>query len=198
MNSINKDYSTIILSAGKSTRMGVPKFSLLYKNQEMFIEHLAREYTDFGSRQVIIVFNKEGFEFISEHKTQFADNVKLVLNEYPEYHRFYSLKIATKALDFPQSVFVHNVDNPFVNQDVLRALLKYNAQGDYLNPTFEGAGGHPILLSENIVSAFREAEQDTIHLREFLNQFKRLRVPVSDANILVNLNTPEEFEAYFK
>ncbi len=55
-----KKYSAIILSAGKSSRMGVPKFSLMFDDKSTFLEKIINAYADFGCEEIIVVLNNEG------------------------------------------------------------------------------------------------------------------------------------------
>ncbi len=56
-NKIEKEFSVIILAAGKSSRMGLPKLSLRYNENKIFIEHIVNKYEDFRCKEIIIVEN---------------------------------------------------------------------------------------------------------------------------------------------
>ena len=51
-NKIKKEFSAIILAAGKSLRMGIPKLSLKYDENNIFIEHIISEYISFGCKEI--------------------------------------------------------------------------------------------------------------------------------------------------
>ena len=197
-NKIEKEFSAIILAAGKSSRIGFPKLSLRYDENKIFIEHIVNKYENFGCKEIIIVVNETGNNYLTENKIQFSDNVKIVINEHPDWHRFYSLKLGAKCLLEVIPVFVHNVDNPFVNYEVLNELSGNTNKADYLSPEFDGKGGHPILLSRRIIKDVRATTEDQIHFKEFLNQYPKRRVKVDDEKVLVNINTLEEYRKYFK
>jgi len=196
-NKIKKDFSAIILAAGKSSRIGFPKLSLRYNENKIFIEQIVNEYESFGCKEIIIVVNETGNNFLTENKIQFSDNVKIVINEHPDWHRFYSLKTGAKSMSEVLPVFVHNVDNPFVNHKVLNELLVYIDKADYLSPEFKGKGGHPILLSKKIVEDVIATKEDQIHFKEFLNQYPKKKVQVDDEKVLVNINTKDDYRQYF-
>ncbi|MFC2104390.1 NTP transferase domain-containing protein [Bacteroidota bacterium] len=197
-NKIEKEFSAIILAAGKSERLGFPKLSLKYNENIIFLQNIVNEYEQFGCKEIIIVINEVGNKFLNENKIHFQDNVKIVINKYPEWHRFYSLKIGAKTLSEVSPVFIHNVDNPFVNHDVLNELLNCKDKADYIGPEFKGKGGHPILLSDIIVQELRSIHKDQIHIKEFLNQFPKMKVQVEDKIVLININTIEEYQRIFK
>ena len=196
-NVIEKEFSAIILAAGKSERMGFPKLSLKYDEKNIFIDHIVREYISFGCKEIIIVVNEIGYKYMNENEIQFSEKVKFVINEHPDWHRFYSLKMGVKRLSEIHPVFIQNVDNPFVNHVVLSELFNLKNKADYISPEFKGKGGHPFLISEEVIQELRSIEKDQIHLKEFLNRFPKMKVPVEDEKVMVNINTMEEYEKYF-
>jgi len=196
-NEIIKDFSVIILAAGNSERIGFPKLSLKYDENTTFIEHIVKEYIQFGCEEIVLVVNEIGNKYLVDHDIRFEHNVKVVINKHPDWHRFYSLKIGVKSLSEAKSCFIHNVDNPFVNYNVLNELYNNLSNTVYISPVFEGKGGHPILLSKNIISDLKFVEEDQMHFKEFLNKYSKQEVKVNDKMILVNINTIEEYEKFF-
>lgn len=206
--------SAIILAAGLSERLGVPKLSLLYGDGVSFVEHCARSFLDAGSRQVVLVVNRQGRHWMDRHALEFTGKVQTVVNNHNELGRFHSLELGLSAVDKKLPAFVHNVDNPFVNPEVLAELKaaysrifageqtieggKATEEGKatedlYFSPVYGGRGGHPILLSPAVVRAILQKKQEPASLKAFLSDFRRFRVPVSDPNILVNINTMKDY-----
>jgi len=198
-NKVNKkEFSTVILAAGKSERMGFPKLSLKYNEKSNFIEHIVSEYLEFGCTEIVLVVNEIGDQYFIDNKIQFPDIVKIIINKHPDWHRFYSLKIGVKSLSEIRPTFIHNVDNPFVNHEVLKELSNNVNLADYLSPEFNGKGGHPFLISEKVIKEIAQTEEDQKHLKEFLNQFPKIKVTVEDENVLININTINDYKKYFK
>lgn len=194
----DKKYSAIILSAGKSTRMGVPKFSLKFNESTTFLENTINEYSAFGCDEIVVVLNREGAFHLERLNLRITPNTKIVINEHPEWERFYSLKIGAKGLKIPTNTYVSNIDNPFVNQDVLNSLASAGKGFNYVNPTYNGKGGHPFLISEKVIADLTVIEEDQIHLKEFLGRYSKRGVEVNDKRILLNINTEEEYNRFFK
>jgi len=192
-----KEFSVIILSAGKSERMGTPKPALKFDESQTFIEHISFEYQQFGCKEIIIVLNKENHTFLKNINIKLPSNCKIAINSHPEWHRFYSLKTGVKSLKEINYVFVHNVDNPFVNQDVLNELLNHSDKADYIVPEFEGKGGHPVLLSPKIILEITQTNKNELHLKDFLNQFTKIKVPVNNSTILTNVNESDDYKKLF-
>lgn len=199
MENINnsKKYSAIILSAGKSSRMGVPKFSLRFNETSTFLENIINEYSKFGCNEIVVVLNPDNASYLKQLELNLPSNSKIIINEHPEWERFYSLKLGAKALDFPANTFVSNIDNPFVNQDLLNCLASTGEGFNYVNPVYNGKGGHPFLISEKVIVDLINEEQDQIHLKEFLSRYSRKSVEVTDEKVLLNINTEEDYKQYF-
>lgn len=194
---IKKDFSVIILAAGNSSRMGFPKFALKYSNTQTFMEHITEEYEKFGCSEVIVVVNVANYQYLQKQKIPFDEKIKFVVNEHPEWHRFYSLKKGVQALSKKVKIFVHNVDNPFVNPEVLMALKQNAGKYDYIYPAFNRRGGHPFFLSENVVTDLKNEVENQIHLKNFLKQYDTKRIKVLDEKVLVNINTMVDYRKYF-
>jgi len=190
-------FSVVVLAAGNSTRMGVPKFSLKFNSKHTFVEHIAQEYHHIGCKEIIVVINESGNSYIKESAFDFPENVKFVINDYPEWDRFYSVKRGLQSLSKTQPVFIVNVDNPFVNPEVIYALLNEKDNADYVHPTYKGKGGHPVLLSQRIIRNIVNEKQNQLNFREYLNNYSKKKVQVKDENILVNINTQDEYCVVF-
>ncbi|HSA04040.1 MAG TPA: NTP transferase domain-containing protein [Tenuifilaceae bacterium] len=192
-----KNISAIILSAGKSERMGVPKFSLRFNTETTFLEKLIDEYHSFGCNEIIVVLNETSAVLYHQLKLSVPSNVRVVINHHPEWERFYSLKLAALALNEVKPVFVSNIDNPFLNQETLDILFKEVDNFDYISPSFNGKGGHPFLLSTKVLNELKTEKQDQIHLKEFLGKYSKKLEEVNDEKILLNINTMEDYSRFF-
>ncbi len=192
-----KNISAIILSAGKSERMGVPKFSLRFNTETTFLEKLIDEYHSFGCNEIIVVLNETSAVLYHQLKLSVPSNVRVVINHHPEWERFYSLKLAALALNEVKPVFVSNIDNPFLNQETLDILFKEVDNFDYISPSFNGKGGHPFLVSAKVINELKTEKQDQIHLKEFLGKYSKKLEEVNDEKILLNINTMEDYSRFF-
>jgi len=195
MSDNNKKYSAIILSAGKSSRMGVHKFSLKYNATSTFLENLINQYNVFDCEEIIVVLNPDGKTFLEQLNLTLPSNVKVVTNEHPEWERFYSLKIAAKSFSKCSPSFVSNIDNPFVDIRVLESLAKSDT--DYTYPVFNGRGGHPFLISKKVIADLTSEPKDEIHLKEFLGRYSKSAIEVDDEKVFLNVNTVEEYNRLF-
>ncbi|RLD75316.1 MAG: hypothetical protein DRJ07_18275 [Bacteroidetes bacterium] len=188
--------SVIILAAGKSTRMGTPKFLLKYNNKTTFLEKIIKEYEAFGCKEINVVLNEKGVNLLKNNIANSSNKLKIVINYHPEWERFYSLKLGIEQLDKKRKVFVHNVDNPFVNHKVLKSLIENISEFDYAVPTYKGRGGHPVLLSKKVIRNIIAEKENGMNLKDYLSNYNKVIVQVNDENILVNVNSKEDYDLY--
>jgi molybdenum cofactor cytidylyltransferase len=193
MSPSHTDFSAIILSAGRSSRMGVSKFSLHFDNHSTFLERIVNTFCDFGCVEIIVVLNTDGVADLKKINNELPQNVKIAINSHPEWERFYSLKTGVRSLKNVSPVFISNIDNPFINVDVLKLLAEKITEHDYIYPSFNGNGGHPFLLSEKVISDIISEQEDQLHMRDFLFQYSRSAVEVNDEKVLLNINSIDDY-----
>jgi len=113
---ILQNSAVVILAAGFSGRMGIPKLSLPFDEKQTFTEKIISTYLTAGCKNIVLVVNRQGNEVLRQ-QTDFLteSNVSVVLNTFPQRERFYSLQLGLKLLDGFRAVFVQNIDNPFVH-----------------------------------------------------------------------------------
>ena len=183
----------VILAAGKSSRMGTPKWKLELPNGEFIANHLYNQFTIFGC-DTVIVLNDMDYELASVDK-HFC-GVKFVKNSRLDLGRLYSLQCGLKNLSSNNPCFVHNIDNPFVSNDLLTKLKSGLAGFAYALPEFEGQGGHPLLIGSSIVEHILQFKETIPDLKQVLCEFEGNRVKIDNPKILININTPEDYEMF--
>ena len=192
----DKCNSVVVLAAGQSTRMGRPKFALKFDENLTFLEKIITGYNSFGCRQIIVVLNEKGETFLKSNPIKSFSNITIVTNFHPEWERFYSIKIGLKQVDEFSCAFIHNVDNPFVNEQVLKSLQCGLAGADYVVPCFKGRGGHPVLLSKKMIKHIISEKNPDLNFRDFLKRYAKNVVEVVDERVLVNVNTDEAYKRF--
>jgi len=190
-------YSAVILAAGKSSRMKFPKAFLKWNKDLCFLEYLCSIYSNAGCKQIIVVLNQEGEKYFSENNYSLADNCKIVINTKVELGRFYSLKQGLMNLIKNQAVFVQNIDNPFINKNLLVKMISNCLSDGYSVAGFKGKRGHPIFLSKKIISDIISETNNETNLRRFLSVFPAKIINSDDERILLNINTIEEYREHF-
>jgi molybdenum cofactor cytidylyltransferase len=193
---MHEDFSVLVLAAGLSERMGFPKFLLKVSVSEFFIEKIINSYNELKCNQLILVVNSfDIHKFLSLH-LELPKKLEIVINENTELGRFHSIQTGLKNLVFCKKVFIHNIDNPFVDKNICIGLLESMVDCDFIYPAFQGHGGHPILINENIIADILSTEINDINFKIFLNKYKKKTLNVNDPKILTNINTPDDYDAF--
>jgi molybdenum cofactor cytidylyltransferase len=185
--------SCVILSAGRSERMNAPKAFLKFSDKENFLQRIIHVYHKAGIKDIIIVLSPQ---IESDINKQDYEGVRFVVNPKPERGRMSSLKTGLQLVENGY-VLIQNVDSPFVTVDCIKLLLEAGTSADYIVPVYRGDGGHPVLLSNNVVKHIIDMESDDFKLNEMLKTFNRAVIEVNDEGVLVNINTPVDYEKYF-
>jgi molybdenum cofactor cytidylyltransferase len=192
---MNQNFTTIILSSGLSERMGTPKALLQWDESVTFIEKIINEYTEAGCNRIICMVNKLNEPLC--RKLNLPTTVQFIINEYPEWGRFYSIRLASQITKEHDFSFIQNVDNPFVSAHVIEKLYLHRAADAWCSPVYNGKGGHPVLLPQVIIKKISEIENTDYTLHDILQPFQRINIEIDSDTILRNINTPEEYEHFF-
>jgi len=186
----------IILAAGISERMGSDKLCLKLPSGETFLSYLLSAYQRFGCTPCIVVVNQK----TQPHALQIIKSgsvpATVVVNPNPEAGRFLSLQMGLQALKNPTGVFLQNIDNPFVNEELLQHLIANSNAGDFVVPVYGIKGGHPVLLNPKVVNSILLHPDPHTPLNGFLKNFQKAILSTSDRRILTNINTPDDYREY--
>ncbi len=177
--------------------MGKPKPLLRFNEKQNFLERIVSVYGSAGIKEIVVVTNAEVLDRIRVSVSPSFKESRFVLNSQPELGRFYSIKLGLELVKKNTMVFLQNIDNPFITQEILADLKNQVGTSDYAVPEFEGRPGHPVLLSNKMVDALSALENYYFNFRDFLKLYKGKTVPANDPGIMVNINTPEDYSKYF-
>ncbi len=199
MKSERHTISTIILSAGKSGRFGSPKAFVSFDEEKSFLQKIVAEYYGAGIRRILLVVNPEISEKARSQIQNFANDliITIVENEFPEKGRFTSIKLGVEAIEKVQTVFIQNIDNPFITSELLCKMMHKSETADYIVPVCNGERGHPILVTGKILDRIKVLDESDVNLRELLKAYHCEEVETSSYEILANINTPQEYERFF-
>jgi molybdenum cofactor cytidylyltransferase len=189
--------SCIILAAGNSKRMGIPKSFLRFNEELTFIEHIIDVYNFLGKMKVLLVVNPTFYKDSSRFRINLPASCKIVLNAHPEFGRLYSLKLGLTNVGVKSPVFIQNVDNPFVSKETLLVLQESLPGFEVVVPKINGSTGHPVLIGLQVQKAILSSVDHNLNLRDLLKSFSFTPVRVEDPGVLVNINTKEDYLKYF-
>lgn len=186
-----KPFSALIPAAGQSLRMGSNKAFLKQPDGSSFLEKLITGFQNAGADPVAVVIN-EAFDISGIQNS----GCLYAVNNHLELGRSHSIRLGAEILPHDRPCFLQNVDNPVLDQNLVRKLFSSCEEGTYVVPIVRGRGGHPILLSSEILNAILSQEfQD---FRNVLKMFKRKEIHWNDPGILLNINTLADYTRFMK
>lgn len=178
-------------------RMGNPKFLLELPNGTSFLENITRQYDEFGCSNIVVVLNNDGMEQIKKQPQNLPSQTQIALNHHPEFGRYYSIQTGLNFVN-DNYTFIHNVDNPFAKQRVLEQIYNVKSEADVIKPVKENKGGHPVLISKQVIDQIVNEKNPDINFQEFLKGFPTKRVEVKDDSILLNINSHNEYMELYR
>lgn len=214
MSRLVEKFPLILLVGGKSSRMGMPKGLLPYRD-DLWLSEQLRCFSVAGGRRVVIVLGHRYEEYRSaipwlenaqEHSIESHGlEVSVCINHIPELGPFSSIQAGARSLLFdetPDRVFIQPIDVPSPGREVWRSLsLGCSEQTMVCVPRYRESGGHPVLLSTLFLQQILALSPDSPDAR-LDRQIGKLppecvaRVVVEDSRVRMNLNTPERWREF--
>jgi molybdenum cofactor cytidylyltransferase len=192
-----KSVAGLILAAGESKRMGRLK-PLLKIRGRTFLEHVAQEAQGSRLNSLKLVLGHRAQEIL-DVLPQFQD-LALINPEY-ERGQLSSLQFGLRSLSkIPvDGIMVFLIDHPFVGRalvnDLLEAFQRHDAP--IVVPSFQNRRGHPMIFASSLFEELLQAPLDqgaAAIVKKY--QDKILHVTVNDRGVLIDIDTPEAYEAF--
>ena len=205
----------VIVSAGLSSRMGAFKPMLPF-GDETIIRHNALSLLNAGCSPVCIVTGFKS-ELLKEH----LSDLPVICIENPDYRTtqmFDSVKLGLSAIpDSCECVLFTPGDACAYSNDTVNSLL--NSEADICIPVFNGKRGHPVMISRRVIPHILSYEGGgglggaLAYLADpsaFLTENGGLpysgpephavilELPVNDPGILLDADTPEDYNKLLK
>ena len=182
--------SAIVLAAGKSERMGTPK-ALLPIGGRTFLENILDVISRSSIQHTVVV--------AGHHREEIERSVRLprvVFNPDYELGMITSFQAGIRALPAEASgALLFLVDHPLVDSETIELLIANLAPNRIVVPVFEGRRGHPVLFASGVlqeVLALPASQGANIVVRKDASRV--LEVTVNAPGVLVDVDTPEDFE----
>lgn len=189
-------YSTIVLSAGLSSRMGECK-QLLPWGSNSVLGSIIKAYQEASVEQIIVVSG--GYRVLVEaeakkYAVDAAFNARFDTGEMID-----SVKTGLKKV-IPESdgIFIALGDQPMVTVEDIFGLKKtFELNKDKLViPSYSFRRGHPWLIPQKLRQELLELEPPKT-LRDFINSHKEdiCYYEVKSSHVLQDLDTPDEYDS---
>ena len=189
---MKKKFSSVILAAGESSRVGSDKLSLPLGTRSI-LEHTIENFSSDAVAEIIIVTGK----FIPKiQKDLLSQKVRWIHNPLYEAGMSSSLKKGFESLDpSVDAVFVTPADLPLFSPQTIEQMAAMFSPQKIIIPTFQGKKGHPVLLDRAYVDQCLTEESEKV-LYEVIkkNTPAVIFLPVEDEGILLDIDTMEDYE----
>jgi molybdenum cofactor cytidylyltransferase len=187
----------IVLAAGESRRMGVPK-PLLRFGDTTFLEQIVSVLRRSDVDGITVVLGSRA-EAVRASTDLSALNV--VVNEGYRDGQLSSLIVGLRSVPKEtDAILVCLVDSPFITTDVVGRIVGafHDSSKLIVVPVFSGRRGHPALFGAAVFEELLNAPAGE-GARHVVNadRARVLEVEVSEPNILARIDTPEDYASYF-
>jgi len=186
----------ILLAAGNSSRMGTDK-ALLEFHGQTWVEYQAAQIRSSGCVEKLILVDQPGKTFLYDRLMSHVDPtgflVEVAENNQKESQPFDSIRIGLEAVPKNHGCFISPVDVPLNRKLIAQLWKQCDPSKSAVKPSYHHHGGHPIWLSPATIAKFKSHPH---RMDEFLAEQQVEFVEVHDSRIRLNLNTPEEWQAY--
>jgi molybdenum cofactor cytidylyltransferase len=190
------DIAAVILAAGASRRYGAQNKLLRPYRGRLLLEHtlslVAR--AEFSERIVVIRPLDDALAALCR-----THDVRVVPNLTHDAGLATSIGAGVGALKHPcAGVAIFLGDMPLIPEYVVRSLIdafRNDGGARVVRPAFEGAPGHPVIFPSTTFVELQSLTDDhgaSSWLRDRSEMM--LRIPIDDRGIVVDMDTPKDFE----
>lgn len=180
------DVDGVILAAGYSSRANAFKMELEINNKAILQRCIEALYDNCDNIIVVSGYKHEKINRLVENYTK----AKVVYND--EFHKgmFSSIKKGIQNVKASKFLLTPG-DYPLINKNIVEKLLC--EEKEIVIPSFNRRGGHPVLLSRNIIREILD-EPDDSNLKKYLSKKQCSYLNIDDEGILLDVDTMEDYE----
>lgn len=196
----------VLLAGGKSERMGHPK-GLLLHNDIYWLETQLKSIASSGRTEVYIALGFHTAAYCEKLPwltsalqipiTYLNLNIRAIVNPNPERGSFSSLQTVLAEISEHTTVLLCPIDVPIPKDETLQLLLE--KQQAIVIPNYKGKNGHPIVMAASFWRPLLQLNPSNSRLDFLIKACPSSMigiVPVENPEVILNLNTPEDWETY--
>jgi CTP:molybdopterin cytidylyltransferase MocA len=182
--------AAIVLTAGKSERMGRPKALLQFKGRT-FLEHILLAVQAAGIAHTAVV--------VGHHRSEIVSALELPATVFnPNYEQGMSTSVQAGLRALPPGfggAGIFLVDHPLIDATTIQTIAARLEPGTIALPFHEGRRGHPVFFSSELFGEILDLTADQgLNVVVRRDPSRVIEVPVANAGVLRDIDTPEEFE----
>lgn len=184
--------TAVILAAGESTKLPVPKAMLEYEKGKSFLRSIAASFRKAGC-DVVAVVGYRGDEVRSQNP-----DVRLLENVDWKSGQLGSARMGIQAAldDGAEAIILHPVDMPTFRASTVKSLLGKLDGAEAILPEFEGVTGRPVVLSRSAAEKVLKMESSGT-LESALPRLAVKKMATKDPGVMVNINSAEVYQRIF-
>jgi molybdenum cofactor cytidylyltransferase len=187
----------IILAAGRSSRMGVPKPLLVVApGGPTFVRTLATTLVAGGAADALVVGRPDDASLIEEVGR--IEGARFVPNRNADRGQLSSVVAGLDAADRPgtTAVLVTPVDAPLIRPETVAAVLAAFGSGRarIVRATYRGRHGHPVLFARGVFDELRTADP-AVGAKAVVRRYaaETLDLDVDDPAVLHDIDGPADY-----
>lgn len=182
----------VVLAAGASRRMGIPKPLLEWRGQT-WIAHAVGRMTTAGCATVCAVVADAS---VAQAGTSAGATV--IWNDQPNLGMLHSVQLALCAGPEPKRVVVCPCDMPTISVATFRAVLEATGPSNVVVPSFEGKNGHPVAFGHEWPKKILRMDARRHGLDRLLKDAgcRLTRVAVDDPGCRIDFDTFGEWQGF--
>jgi len=186
--------AALILAGGLSSRMGAFK-PLLTLGGRLIIEDIISHFREAGIFDIIVVVGYQAGKIIPLLENQ---GVRWAMNDHYDQGMFSSVQVGVRNLAGDcRAFFLSPADMPLVKPLTMKKLVAAYREGkwDVYHPCYGQRRGHPPLIAAALIPPILTFAEPG-GLRALLSRYRGTSMDVAceDSGILIDLDTPEDYE----
>ncbi len=186
--------AAVVPAAGRSRRMGREKIELPW-DVSTILETVLDKLAAIGAAPIVVVLRSD---LSAAAQRALRRGARVVINPNPDEDMLTSIRLGVAALsESVDGVLVWPADHPAVSVATLETLCAGAGRSRAVLPRYRGRRGHPVVLGADLLPAVA-----AIAPGEGLRRLWRLQpdlvldLEVDDPGVLVDLDTPEDYDRH--
>ena len=190
--------SALLLAAGTSSRMGIPKPLLQWRGNNL-VNYQIESLFNCGADEVILVLGHEHKTVSKTIATNNHNRLKIAINSDYKTGKTTSIKSGLKLVAKETTdIILLAIDQPRSPETISRVLNSHISKNPLItSPKYNGHGGHPLIFSNSLKTELENIDEQTEGIRKVLqlHESEINSISINDPSLKVDFNTPEEYQS---